>query len=77
MRVKFLVTLAGPSVTYNAGQIYDLPDELARNLADGRRAVLVDEPFVKQPKAPKAMKATKKRGGKAVETAAVTAPEER
>ncbi|MCS7257612.1 MAG: hypothetical protein RMJ05_12090 [Thermomicrobium sp.] len=81
MKVKFLVTLVGPDVVYNAGSVYDLPDDLARALADGLRAVIVDSARDEQPKErpeeTTVQRPQRRRGGGAAETTDVQAPEER
>lgn len=43
-KVRFLVSLAGLSVSYMPGQIYELTDDVAEKFADGVRAQYVDEP---------------------------------
>lgn len=43
-KVRFLVSMAGLSVSYVPGQVYELEDHLAAKLADGVRAVYVDPP---------------------------------
>lgn len=50
-RLRFLQGLAGPNFSYTPGHVYDVPDHIAKQLGDGVRAVIVDEPpsFPQQP----------------------------
>lgn len=41
MKIKWLVSIAGPDCSYAPGEITDLPPEQAKAFADGVRAVFV------------------------------------
>lgn len=41
MHIRILTSIAGTSFAWHPGQIVDVPERLARALADGRRAELV------------------------------------
>lgn len=43
MKIKWLVSIAGPDCSYAPGEITDLPPEQAKAFADGERAVFVRE----------------------------------
>jgi len=75
MQIRILTSMAGPDFSWAPGDIVDVPEKLAKALADGQRAELIKAEKAK-PAAAKAAAPTVA-SGEPVETAQVALTEQR